>query len=144
MRLLAARLDRTSSPAPRSRGAKLLWALSNLLMLVGLVLLLYVGGLYTQVAYQRYAARGDTPLPAPRAVAGPLPAEIGATPSAPRGAAPSQDGQIVGTVPDAIRAAHRSTITRVTILSIGVDSDAIEVSWETRRHAGQPVAVWQG
>ncbi|HEX9371392.1 MAG TPA: hypothetical protein VF897_10305, partial [Roseiflexaceae bacterium] len=50
---------------PTDRRAQLLWTLGNLCMLVGVVLLLYVGGLYTQAAYDRYAARGDTDLPAP-------------------------------------------------------------------------------
>lgn len=50
MRLLPARLDHAFSAAPQSGGARILWTLSNLLLLVGLALLLYVGGLYAQVA----------------------------------------------------------------------------------------------
>ena len=143
MRLLPARLDNALSGAPQSGGARILWMLNNLLLLVGLVLLLYGGGLYAGVAYQRYAARGDTSLPALWAVDGPLPSQTGVASDAPIGAAPSHDGQIVGAVPDAAQAAHRSAVTRVIIPSIGVDSKVVEVGWEIRRQVGQPVAFLQ-
>src|SRR5262249_24106497 len=60
-------------PAPAEPGARarILWTLGNLFMLVGIVLLLYDGGIYAQADYERYAARGDTDLPAPVAVSSP-------------------------------------------------------------------------
>lgn len=39
---------------------KLMWTLGNLLMLIGLYLLLFVGGLIADERYNVYAARGDT------------------------------------------------------------------------------------
>src|SRR5262245_17001902 len=51
-----------------SSRTRLFWTLGNLFMLIGVVLLFYVGGVYSQAEYERYAARGDTDLPAPVAV----------------------------------------------------------------------------
>ncbi|NTU80543.1 MAG: sortase, partial [Chloroflexales bacterium] len=55
----------TSGTATRSRRSgrrrqRLYWTLGNLLLFGGLYLLLYVGGVYADVEYQRLAARGDT------------------------------------------------------------------------------------
>src|SRR5687768_16243832 len=58
----------TVEPSARVR---VLWTLGNLFMLIGVVLLVYVGGVYVQADYDRYAARGDTDLPAPVAVSAP-------------------------------------------------------------------------
>jgi sortase A len=55
----------------------------------------------------------------------------------------SIDGQIAGAIPDAARAAHESTVTRVVIPSVGVDSKAVEVGWEVKEQNGQQVAAWQ-
>ena len=122
--------------------AKLIWTLGNLCMLVGIVLLLYIGGVYTQAAYGHYAARGDTDAPAPIVVtdaprAGPAPF------AAPVLTTASADGQVVGAVPDAAQAAHQSAVARLVIPSINVDSKVVEVGWEVVEQNGQQAAVWQ-
>ena len=122
--------------------AKLYWTLGNLAMLIGIVLLLYVGGLYTQAAYGRYAARGDTEAPAPAILADALNAEP-APFSVPALIATSGGGQVVGTVPDVARVIHQSTVTRLVIPSINVDSKVVEVGWEIGEQNGQQVAIWQ-
>lgn len=132
------------APAPPTVKARLLWTLGNALMLVGLVLLLYVGGVYAQADYDRYAARGDTPDPAPRPVASSAPDEP-APFVAPilGGASAADDGRVVGALPSASQAAHVSTVMRVSIPSIGVDSKVVEVGWDVEEQGGQQVAVWQ-
>jgi sortase A len=129
---------------PQIARSRLIWTIGNTLMLTGVVLLLYVGGVYAQAEYDTYAARGDTDVPAPRAVADPAPYEP-APFTAPNlgGAAAEADGQVRGAVPDATRAAHRSTITRVSIPSIGVDSKVVEVGWDVKQQNGQDFAIWQ-
>jgi sortase A len=122
--------------------AKLYWTLGNLAMLIGIVLLLYVGGLYTQAAYGRYAARGDTEAPVPATVADALNAEP-APFTAPALITTGVDGQVVGTVPDVARVAHLSTVTRLVIPSINVDSKVVEVGWEIVEQNGEQVAIWQ-
>src|SRR5215217_5035444 len=61
---------RSATIEPSAR-VRILWTLGNLFMLIGIVLLIYVGGIYVQADYDRYAARGDTDLPAPVAVSAP-------------------------------------------------------------------------
>ena len=126
--------------------ARLFWTLGNLCMLIGVVLLVYVGGIYSQAEYDRYAARGDTDLPAPAAVAQPERSEEPAPFVAPilhsSGSPEATDGQIVGAVPTN-QAPHASTVTRVAISSIGVDSKVVEVGWDVEQQNNQQVAVWQ-
>ncbi|HET9222719.1 MAG TPA: sortase [Roseiflexaceae bacterium] len=133
---------------PRLSRSRLIWTLGNALMLVGVVLLLYVGGIYAQAEYDRYAARGDTDLPAPRVIANlPAPAAPAYQPApftAPDLSTSSySEGPVRSAVPDAARAAHQSTITRVAVPSIGVDSKVVEVGWDVTEQNGQQVAVWQ-
>src|SRR5262245_870409 len=115
-------------------------------MLVGIVLLLYVGGVYANAEYERYAARGDSDVPAPAAVA-PAVDDTSEEPSvviAPvidTGA--SDAGRVVGAIPEGVQAAHKSTVTRVVIPSIGVDSKVVEVGWDVKQQGKQQVAVWQ-
>ena len=134
---------------PRLAQSRLIWTVGNALMLVGTVLLLYVGGVYAQAEYDRYAARGDTDLPAPRVIAS-LPAPAAAAPYQPAPfTAPDlsgssyAEGPVRSAVPDAARAAHQSTITRVVVPSIGVDSKVVEVGWDVTEQNGQQMAIWQ-
>src|SRR5215212_3248520 len=125
--------------------ARLLWTLGNLFMLIGVVLLLYVGGIYVQADYDRYAARGDTDLPAPVAVSAPAedePAPFTA-PVLNAVTGGTSEGQVVGAVPDSAQAAKSPTVTRVAIPSIGVDSKVVEVGWDVEQQGDQQVAVWQ-
>jgi sortase A len=130
-------------PEP-SRRAQLLWTLGNLCMLIGIVLLLYVGGIYTQAEYDRYAARGDSDLPAPVSVAPPTQDEPAPFVAPVLNAAASggySEGQVVGAIPN-VQSNHESSVSRVIIPSIGVDSKVVEVGWEVQEQAGQQVAIW--
>lgn len=133
-----------SPAAPLSARARLLWTIGNSLMLTGIVLLLYVGGVYAQADYDRYAARGDTEVPDPRPIAPAAPDEP-APFTAPilNSASGDDEGRVVGAVPSSAQAAHQSTVTRVSIPSIGVDSKVVEVGWDVEQQGGQQVAVWQ-
>jgi LPXTG-site transpeptidase (sortase) family protein len=129
---------------PQLARSRTLWTIGNALMLTGVVLLLYVGGVYSEAEYSRYAARGDTDVPAPVVVADPAPYEPAPFVAPNLSAASStSEGQVRGAIPDAARAAHKSTITRVSIPSIGVDSKVVEVGWDVTDQNGQQVAVWQ-
>jgi sortase A len=134
---------RTAAAEP-SRRARLLWTFGNLFMLIGIVLLLYVGGVYTQAEYDRYAARGDTDLPAPVSVA-PLTQDEPAPFVAPvlNGAATGgySEGQVIGAIPNVVPD-HASTVSRVIIPSIAVDAKVVEVGWDVQEQNGQQVAVW--
>jgi LPXTG-site transpeptidase (sortase) family protein len=137
----------TQSDLP-TRRERVTWTLGSLLMLAGVYVLLYVGGVYATIEYQRMAARGDNNLPAPAAIV-----------SAPQAAdAPvaeqistdgfsvpvlSASGAILSTVPEETQSAQASTVSRIVIPSINVDSKTIEVGWEIQEQDGQQVAVWQ-
>ncbi|KPV54001.1 peptidase C60 [Kouleothrix aurantiaca] len=130
--------------AELSQRAKVLWTLGNFFMLIGVVLLLYVGGIYSQAEYERYAARGDTDVPAPPAIVPqedqePAPFVAPVLNSA---SADSAEGRVVSAVP-VVNAEHTSTVTRVRIPSINVDSKVVEVGWDVEKQGGQDVAIWQ-
>ncbi len=136
-----------SKPARTEPGARarILWTLGNLCMLIGVVLLIYVGGIYVQADYGSYAARGDTDVPAPVAVSAPAedePAPFTA-PVLNAESGSASEGQVVGAVPDSAQAAKGLTITRVAISSIGVDSKVVEVGWDVVQQGDQQVAIWQ-
>src|SRR5690242_1508012 len=135
---------RPATPGPSTR-VRVLWTLGNLFMLIGVVLLIYVGGIYVQADYDRYAARGDTDLPAPVAVSAPAEEEPApfTAPVLSAGATSSSEGQVVGAVPDSAQAAKIPSITRVAISSIGVDSKVVEVGWDVEQQGDQQVAIWQ-
>lgn len=128
-----------------SKRARVLWTLGNALMLFGVVLLLYVGGIYAQAEYDRYAARGDTELPVPQAISTPSDTEPApfTMPSLNAVGGFSRDGQVTSAIPSSDQSTHRSTITRIVIPSIDVDSKVVEVGWDVKIQQGQQVAIWQ-
>ena len=139
---------KTTRRAPLSTRAKVLWTCGNFLMLVGLVVLAYVGGIYANEEYGRYAARGDTDVPA-------QPAFVETEPSEPAPfIAPllsggtghtepdsADEGQVSSPLPPPV--GSKPSITRVVIPSINVDSKVVEVGWEEQKQGKQKVAVWQ-
>src|SRR5215213_4223600 len=146
-RLIGGAHGRAAKPASAEPGVRVrvLWTLGNLFMLIGVVLLIYVGGVYVQADYDRYAARGDTDLPAPVAVSAPAedePAPFTA-PVLNTGSDSTSEGQVVSAVPDSAQAAKQPTVTRVAIPSIGVDSKVVEVGWDVEQQGDQQVAIWQ-
>jgi len=148
LRLLGGTRSRSSAKlthAKPSARVRVLWTLGNLFMLIGIVLLVYVGGIYVQADYDRYAARGDTDLPAPVAVSAPAedePAPFTA-PVLNTGSGSTSEGQVVGAVPDSAQLAKKPSVTRVAIPSIGVDSKVVEVGWDVEQQGDQQVAIWQ-
>jgi sortase (surface protein transpeptidase) len=147
-----------------TRRRRLYWSFGNLLLVAGLYLLLYVGGLYAQAEYMRMAARGDTDIEAPMVIMGeraaaarPAAGQAAAgqaaaaepAPGAPPAAMPAFEapvlsgGQIASAPPEAAAVAHASTVERIVIPSVKLDAKVIEVGWETVEQNGQQVAVWQ-
>jgi LPXTG-site transpeptidase (sortase) family protein len=157
---------------PTSPRQRLLWTVGNLMLFAGIYLLLYVGGIYVQIDYLRLAARGDNDLEVPRTtlsalLAAPHPAAAAVAPHpaaaaaavAPRPTAVVQaaptaapaisvpqlsaaEGQIASDVPSAAQLAHVSTVSRVVIPSIALDSKVIEVGWSTQEINGKVAAIW--
>jgi LPXTG-site transpeptidase (sortase) family protein len=142
-----------------TRRRRLYWSLGNLLLVAGLYLLLYVGGLYAQAEYMRLAARGDSDIEAPRVIMGARQSsEVSLAAETPQAGAsveqaPAEmpafsapilsDGQISSAPPDPASAAHVSTVERIVIPSVKMDAKVIEVGWEAVEQNGQQVAVWQ-
>ena len=144
---------------------KILWTSGNLMMLVGLYLLLYVGGLFADEQYNVYAASGASDVV--------VPVEITAVPRAERVDAASAGSDVdlqraAGTasavvplptqrprsrrlripaienepqdrlsnvVPAKAAAGEASTITRIVIPSIKVDKKVVEVGWTVQQDA---------
>lgn len=146
--------DQVILPLPRAvRSRRSALMLGNLCLLAGIYLLLYVGGLYATEEYNRLAARGDSDLPplaAPAVAAPPAPSIQEPVPSLmPQEAEPApfqlpvlrETGQAVGSVP-VEPAIAPSTISRIVIPSIKVDSKVLEVGWTVQEQDGQQMAVW--
>jgi LPXTG-site transpeptidase (sortase) family protein len=112
---------------------RLTWTLGNILMFAGIYLLLYVGGVYADDAYNRAAARGDSALP--------LPVVENVAASAPQAfIAPNLNADPAANLPSAASpAVHQSSVSRLVIPKIDVDNKVIEVGWTVENE----VAVWQ-
>lgn len=125
--------------------------LGNLCLFAGLYLLLYVGGLYAEVDYQRMAARGDNDLAVPlqrnsgfvRPASEPPVAQADGQLPAWSVLVLGAAGQSAATPPDDLRAAHAASVERIVIPSVGLDFKVIEVGWESVEQNGQQLAVWQ-
>lgn len=145
-----------------TRRRRLVWTLSNLMLVGGLYLLLYVGGLYAQAEYYVLAARGDSDIDAPRVLMGEsaaspdfsvLPDEIAEAPAAAAGAPaaasapagmPSFQAPVLNS--DAAPAAAvkiGSAVERLVLPSVKLDAKVIEVGWDYVEQGGERVAVWQ-
>ena len=57
-----------AEPGESDRRGKLFWTLGNMLMLIGLYLLLYVGGLFADEQFNLMAAEGDSEIALPEIV----------------------------------------------------------------------------
>lgn len=143
---------------------KIFWTLGNTLILIGLYLLLFVGGLLADEQYNVYAASGDNAEMAPVAAAprdaAPGDADDALDPEAearrvPAPARPAtrfnipilnngSAGALTNVVPSAVDDDYGpSTITRIVAPAIGLDKKVIEVGWTIQQQAeGQEVAVW--
>lgn len=122
---------------------KTLRTTGDLLMLIGLVLLLYVGGLYTQEVYGQLAARGDTDLPAPEAVVPQAPVLVLAV-AANEEPAPFVVPRIMGAADQPVSAAPAvPSVSRLRISAIELDTKVVPVGWEVAEQNGQQIALWQ-
>jgi len=139
--ILAAESSGTAAKAPADRRTRVIWTLSHVLLLLGGIITLYVGGLTAHDAYHRYAARGDTDVPAPRLVAA---GGSGGALSfvAPMLNVPQRDVlQADGT--NGAAALPPSMINRIIIPSIDVDAKVVDVGWDIVNQDGVAVTVWQ-
>lgn len=160
---------RPHAVAPQSPRARLLWTVGNFLMVLGVVVLLYVGGLYATDQYGTYAARGDSDVPALDVVdtqseAEPAPfaappvaaptaaaARTAATAAAPpqpmlpgalaRGDTPQDAAPVAQALPAPVT--RPAQISRLIIPSIKLDAKVIEVGWDMVEDSGAPLPVWQ-
>lgn len=154
----------------RLRLHKILWTLGNLLMLLGLYILLFTGGLLADERYLVYAASGsnDTMVPVAYDRTVPTEAASGAVPAA---VSPARSGAQPTPRPTVVPAAVSrppvfpalnepqdelsnavlpstftqgpSTISRIVIPAIAVDKKVVEVGWTLQRDvSGQEVAIW--
>lgn len=119
-----------------------LWGLSNLLILAGLFLLLYVGGLYLFPLGR--AALHPSPPPVRRAPAldmtvTPLP-DPTPTPS-PALPVLNWDRPEISPLPTS-RPLWHSEVLRIVIPAIGVDSPVVAVGWHVEEVGGQVMTVW--
>jgi len=138
-----------------TRRRRLYWTLGNLLAIAGLYLLLYVGGVYSEIAYHRMAARGDSDIAAPQVLMGggagqadlsvraPVALPSTAPAALPAFEAPALAGQSEVQTGVTAPEVHPALVERIVIPSIKVDSKVIEVGWEVVEQNGQQVAVWQ-
>ncbi len=133
---------------------KIMWTVGNILILFGMVLMLFVGGLLADEQYNVYAASGDNDVVAP-VITVPTPEPAAATsatvqPSVPR--APSRfnipvlnnggTSELTNAVPTAANVGGPSTISRIIVPQIGLDKKVLEVGWTVQQVDGQEVAIW--
>ncbi|NCC33080.1 MAG: sortase [Chloroflexia bacterium] len=146
----------TNRREPTTRAARIYWTLGNLLLVSGLYLLVYVGGLYLYVEHLRLAARGDNDIEMPPLV---ITAPSMAVPdlsslnqarstSVPAGSGlpliePPDPGVLASPLPAPLPADHVSHVERLVIPSIQVDAKVIEVGWDVIEQGEQRIAVWQ-
>ena len=150
---------------------RVLWTTGNVLMLLGLYLLLYVGGLLADEQFNVMAAQGDSDIALPGVVeqappestvsvrptaeaqptvmpaakpqpAVAAPAVVAQNPAPPQVNNPGQGRAPNSPAPAAAVGYGPSTITRIVIPKIKVDRKVIEVGWTLEQLDGQQVAVW--
>lgn len=137
---------------------KILLTISNLLILIGVYLLLFVGGVMADEQYNVYAASGANEELAPvMELAPPVtdPAQPQADAAVPAPARPAarfnipilnngSAGALTNAVPSTSAYGGPSTLTRMVIPAIGVDKKVVEVGWTVQQQDdGQEVAVWE-
>jgi sortase A len=139
-------LLRFATVADLPRGAsRVLWTLGHLLMLIGVYALAATAGIYYQISYQIVAAHGGSELPLLEASRPSVAIEaIAYKADAPYLPPRLVSEQILSPVPAHTPAgAWASTISRIEIPSIAVDSKVVEVGWELIEQDGQQFAIWE-
>ena len=157
--------DVSSSSADLSPRGRLVWTAGNLLMLLGLYLLLYVGGLFADEQYNLMAAQrgSDIALPETAIITAADPVDDGPVAVARAAAAARQDTvpeaaprrfelpqlnnpgggrELNSIVPKVSGAYGPSTIEGIAIPRIEVDRKVVEVGWTLEEEDGQQIAIW--
>jgi sortase A len=138
-------LLRSATVADLPQGlSRVLWTLGHLLMLIGVYALAATAGVYSQISYQIIAAQGGSELPLleasrPSIDLQPIASERERSFLPPR----LVSEQILSPVPIQTEQVHVSTISRIEIPSIAVDSKVVEVGWELIEQDGQQFAIWE-
>jgi sortase A len=145
------------------RSQQAFWTLSHALVLSGLYLLLFAGGLLADTQYNVYAASGATEVSSPAArgaesSSGTLPTVPPSPASADQPSFIPRDQEAPGRPVPAVADPERdhqtaeqpltsdqrgSTITRIVIPAIKVDRKVLEVRWTLQQQDDQAVAVWE-
>lgn len=129
-------------PAGSSR---VLWTIGHLLMVIGVYLFAATAGVYSQISYQIVAAHGASELPLlevprPSVDLQPIAYERETAFLPPR----LVSEQIISPVPaHTATEVWASTISRIEIPAIAVDSKVVEVGWELIEQDGQQFAIWE-
>jgi len=130
--------------SPRLR-RPLLWWLSNGLILAGLFLLLYVGGLYLFPIGRAALHPSPPPVRQAPALAIPTPSPVPDMPPIPT---PSPALPVlnwsrppISPLPTS-RPLWHSEVSRIVIPAIGVDSPVVAVGWHVEEVGGQAMTVW--
>ena len=159
--------------APRlNKRGQTLWTAGNLLMLVGVYLLLYVGGLFADEQYNIIASEGGSdiamqesfdippameaannatsedrsaivPQPGERTQPRVIPTAVPDTFILPRLNDAGGGVELNTLVPKAVGNFGPSTVNRILIPRIAVDKKVVEVGWTLQDINGQQVAVWE-
>lgn len=157
--------SQASSPVVLSHRGRLLWTIGNLMMLLGVYLLLYVGGLFADEQFNLMAAQGGSDIALPEAAVTTPAAVIaedrevtspGAAVVRPDAAEttpkrfvlpqlnnPGGGRELNTLVPQAVGSYGPSTIERIVIPRIEVDRKVVEVGWTLEEQNGQQVAIWE-
>jgi sortase A len=137
---------RSATVADLPKGSsRVLWTLGHLLMLIGVYALAATAGIYSQISYQIVAAQGTSELPLLEASRPSVDLQPIAYASE-RSFLPPRlvSEQILSAVPAHTPVeAWASTISRIEIPSIEVDSKVVEVGWELIEQDGQQFAIWE-
>lgn len=135
---------------------KVLWTFGNVLILVGMLMIMFVGGLLADEQYNVYAASGDNDVGTAEVVALPSsqPTANEAAPAAQPTTAPERtrfnipilnttpDSALTNAVPRTTSNGAPSSVTRIVIPQIGLDKKVLEVGWKVENIDGQEVAIW--
>lgn len=138
--------------------SKTTWTIGHILILSGIYLLFYAGGLSTQASYYRWAARGDVACNVSTGQGTPKHAPLESTPlpNTPMPSTPTRfilpnigSGHPSNTIvhPRTPSSSPQTTwtshIERLVIPAIGLDSKVTPVGWHTEEQDGVQKTVWE-
>lgn len=145
---------------------RLLWTIGNLMMLVGVYLLLYVGGLFADEQFNLLAAQGGSDIALPEMAVttpgseladvreGAVAGSTGVEPETVTASAPQRfvlpqlnnpggGRELNSLVPKGVGWYGPSSVDRVVIPKLAVDRKVVEVGWTLEEQNNQQVAIWE-